>query len=454
MSNFYSYRDPVLSLWQAAVAEVHRRRASVRSRMAASTTKRFALPILDSHDDLMSPAHLIGASIESGRSPEELLAPAAASNALGVVAVPADCAKLAAQFLWAEITRNQEKSRLLAAELQYAVCDVAGWSECLTVYSAYKLSFGKNPYRTSQNVVIELGTKTKLAIIGDWGTGDDVAINLLQQVATFDPDVLIHLGDIYYAGTQNEAHTNFLDICRTILGNNILLFSLCGNHDMYSGGGGYYWLLDQIGQQASYFCLRNANWQFLAMDTGNNDNNPLTVASNMTSLPTVGAWSEANWHVEKIANAGGRRNVLFSHHQLFSPFSSVGRLNGEDSAYNPNLFSDFQAFLPMVDWWFWGHEHTLAVFDPYMGLQRGRCVGASAVPVFIDQQKYATAAGLQTYNGDPMPTWDAKGILNDNGTDYNNCFAIMTLAGTTANVDYFQVPVLGTATKLDVIDKA
>jgi predicted phosphodiesterase len=412
------------------------------------------MPAINAQDDLMSPAHLVGASIESGGSPEALLAQATPSPALGVAAVPIDCAKVAAQFLWAEITGNQEKSKLFAAELKYAVCDVAGWSECLTVYAAYKLSRGTNPYRANQNVVIALGTKTKLAIIGDWGTGDDVAINLLQQVNTFGPDVLIHLGDIYYAGTQNEAHTNFLDICRTILGNNVPLFSLCGNHDMYSGGGGYYWLLDQIGQQASYFCLQNANWQFLAMDTGNNDNNPLTVASNMTSLPTVGAWSEANWHLGKIADAGGRRNVLFSHHQLFSPFGSVGNLNSHGSAYNPNLLANFQAVLPAIDWWFWGHEHTLAVYDPYMGLKRGRCVGASAVPVFIDQQKYATAAELQTYPGNPMPTWNANGVLKDNGTDYNNCFAIMTLAGGTANVDYYQVPVLGTATRLDVIDRA
>jgi hypothetical protein len=158
--------------------------------------------------------------------------------------------------------------------------------------------------------------------------------------------------------------------------------------------------------------------------------------------------------VNKIANAGGRRNVLFSHHQLFSPFGSVGNLNGQPSAYNPNLLANFQTVLPKVDWWFWGHEHTLAIFDPYIGLQRGRCVGASAVPVFIDQQKYATAAGLQTYQGGPMPTWNASGILSDNGTDYNNCFAIMTLMGATANVDYYQVPVLGTATRLDVTDKA
>lgn len=52
-----------------------------------------------------------------------------------------------------------------------------------------------------------------------------------------------------------------------------------------------------------------------------------------------------------------------------------------------------------------------------------------------------------------MPSWDTKGVLGDNGTDYNNCFAIMTLTGATANVDYYQVPILGTAARLDVNDR-
>jgi len=51
-------------------------------------------------------------------------------------------------------------------------------------------------------------------------------------------------------------------------------FTLAGNHDMFCGGAPYYKLIDQLGQPASYFCLRNDNWQFLAMDTGLHDNNP------------------------------------------------------------------------------------------------------------------------------------------------------------------------------------
>lgn len=94
-----------------------------------------------------------------------------------------------------------------------------------------------------------------------------------------------------------------------------------------------------------------------------------------------------------------------------------------------------------------------------MGLKRGRCVGASAVPVFIDQQAYKAAAGLQTLKGSAMPSWNTTGILQSRkqvsgiSTEaYDNCFAIMTLNGGSANVDYYTVPLLGPAVKLKVTD--
>jgi hypothetical protein len=43
--------------------------------------------------------------------------------------------------------------------------------------------------------------------------------------------------------------------------------------------------------------------------------------------------------------------------------------------------------------------------------------------------------------------------LGNNGQSYNNCFAIMTLTGPFSTVDYYQVPLLGTASRLLVDDK-
>lgn len=124
---------------------------------------------------------------------------------------------------------------------------------------------------------------------------------------------------------------------------------------MYSGGKGYYWLLDQIGQKSSYFCLQNDHWMFVAMDTGFHDNDPLTATTNMTRLVSQDGWSEGAWLLDKINSGGGRRLVLLSHHQLFSPFLSVGLVDSTPYAYNRHLYEVFAPVLPKVEWWFWGH---------------------------------------------------------------------------------------------------
>jgi hypothetical protein len=455
MSKAFTFANPVLPLWQASIAEVHRRRQSVRNRMTPQAAQAYSPPSPTIVEDLMAPAHTVAEAVGKSSSPPDLLKlPGAAASLPATKAQTAEiCAELAAKFLWAEVSGNEQAAELYAGELKYSVCDVLGWAECVATYLAYKAQSKTLPYRPNMDVGFDLGTKSKIAIIGDWGTGDPVAINLLQEIKKLSPDVLLHLGDVYYACTQSEAHNNFLDVCKLVFGNNIPLYTLCGNHDMYSGGTGYYWLVDQIGQKSSYFCLQNPNWQFVALDTGHNDNDSGTVATNMTDLVSAGDWSEAEWALKKIQAAGARKTVLLSHHQLFSPFGSVGNVGNQPYAYNPNLFKTFQPVLNCIEWWFWGHEHTLGIYAPYMGLKRGRCVGASAVPVLINQQSYTTATGLQTLNNGPMPVWDANGILGNNGKEYDNCFAIMTLNGPNANVDYYTGPVCGHAKRLNVTDQ-
>jgi hypothetical protein len=450
----FSYRDPKLSLWQAAADEVQRN----KKPQTGATAAALQIQSDQAHEEnpLMGPVHVVAHALKDVGKPLESIFDDLKEGILKLKTVfdPVDdCAKAAAQFLKAEVEGNDEQSNIYAGQLRMGVCNAVGWTECLLVYLGYKALLQNPMYRPNQASVIDLKDAKKLAIIGDWGTGLQQAKLLLQEVAAMKPDILLHLGDVYFAGTPSETENNFLSICRTLLGN-IPIYSLCGNHDMYSGGKGYYSLLDQIGQKASYFCLQNDDWMFLAMDTGFHDNNPFTVSTNMTQLVTQGSWSEASWHLNQINNAGNRKIVLLSHHQLFSPFGSVGSVSGNKYAYNPNLYQTFGPILPKVEWWFWGHEHTLGIFDGYMELKRGRCVGASAVPVFQDQQSYTAATGLKTLDTQtPMPTWDAKGVLGASSGAYNNCFAMMTLSGASAEVEYFEVPQGGGLTKFEIVDR-
>jgi len=124
----------------------------------------------------------------------------------GVLGTVPDCAETAAKFLWAEMGGKKDLADRYREILNDAPCNLAGWSECVTTYEVYKLFLQQPQYRPNQNVVVSIPNQTTIAIIGDWGTGQSAAINVLKQVATFRPTILLHLGDIYFAGVQREAN--------------------------------------------------------------------------------------------------------------------------------------------------------------------------------------------------------------------------------------------------------
>ncbi len=127
-----------------------------------------------------------------------------------------------------------------------------------------------------------LPADARVALISDWGTGEARPQALLEAVAALKPDVVIHLGDIYYSCNSREARAFFDDVRAVFPEGSARVFTLCGNHDLYAGGEPYYGLLDRLGQPASFFCLRNAHWQFVAADTGYNDFDPFREGAETT----------------------------------------------------------------------------------------------------------------------------------------------------------------------------
>ena len=68
--------------------------------------------------------------------------------------------------------------------------------------------------------------------------------------------------------------------------------------------------------------------------------------------------------------------------------------DGGLTPYNPNLKTTYLRFKQAatatggIAAWFWGHEHTLSIYAPYMGLDKGRCIGHGAIPVLIDDSDH------------------------------------------------------------------
>jgi hypothetical protein len=279
------------------------------------------------------------------------------------------------------------------------------WAKTIENYVKYFGPYGTRasiPYVRAGEIgptILPLKSGAIVALIGDWGTGTAVAVDLLKQVARQKPDVVIHLGDIYYSGTPNECDVNFKRILDAVLDratSQVPVYTLSGNHDMYSGGAGFYGLLKTLNappqrQAASFFCLRgdDQHFQFVAMDTGLHDYNPFTVTEALTFIEP----DEEDWLVERIREFSGK-TVLLSHHQLFSGFSQIGPASSDGSltAFNPRLAATLNRFVAAapgrIAAWFWGHEHNLCVYEPYLGLTVGRCIGHGAVPVLTTEAPY------------------------------------------------------------------
>lgn len=424
-----TFRSPILSLYQSAIESL------VRSKLPPGAPR----PGVD--NDIVRAATQIASARNDAKAVPDQPPP-------GVAAGVWRAACLAHDFLDARFHGNHAAAADIAAELQDGQFD-PGWIETLTSYVGYfgpdgKLREPDYIWPTPDMPVLAFKPGSVVALLGDWGTGTEAAVEIVKQIATFNPDLIIHLGDIYYSGTPDECRRNFTDILnRTFNRSRVPIYTLAGNHDMYCGGVGYYGLLKILNpsplakQPASFFCLRctDAAWQFIAMDTGRFDHAPLAEQDVLVQIEP----REQAWLTARIAEFSGK-TILLSHHQFFSAFSEIGKraADGSLTPYNPNLRQTFTAFTAAASRgrgrivaWFWGHEHTLSIYKPYLDMEKGRCIGHGAVPVLIGDGDRQLAKLV-----DPPTLLTAP--LGHDSSVYAHGFAILRFAQDgSCHVEYY-----------------
>ena len=475
----YSSHTSALSLWQSAMHAVLSQKPEQQNSVHQGIGVTAMVPEMLDTAQLVRHFDSTGnfdiqAQPQIAQGAGAAMAEVAGGIAQAVAAPPASppsvrmqCATLAAQIALYSVT-NPAKAATLRQELADGTCDPL-WAECLAVYDSWRISSKAQPYINYQSIddfVLEkcFPDNATIAVIGDWGTGMNDALVLLEQIGrNFQPDVLLHLGDIYYSGLPSECKSHFTDLIDKVWpdgGAKPLIFTLDGNHDRYAGtNGGYYDLLKNLNKAAgkpqpnSYFVMRNNFWQFVAMDTGFYDSDPGATAAGTAVTRLVD--QEIPWHLDKINNCGAnvdktvnpggaRGTVLLSHHQLYS-FTGIGKnASGAQMAVNQNLVKAFAPVFNLIDLWLWGHEHALCIFEPYSNgpgqpLPKGRCVGASAVPMYLAQKPVAPANLVVPPGADGPPRIIDGTMLANNGTVFNYCYAIIHLAGPKLTVDYYQL---------------
>ncbi len=248
-------------------------------------------------------------------------------------------------------------------ETELASDDLAGWVTRF-VPSWLKGRFNKHAFEMPDDVPTLMPVDFRLAILGDWGSGLYGAPVSASSIRSAVPrfDAVIHLGDVYYAGTPREVTERFLNLWPSIPGASS--WALNSNHEMFSGGAGYFdtTLRDPrfaLQRGSSCFAWENDHFVFLGLDTGYHDHD---------LGPEQGGWIR-----RCAAAAHDRKLVLFSHHQPFSAFDRQGT----------KLVEALRDLLEerRVVAWYWGHEHRCVFFGKHARWSTwGRCVGHGGYP--------------------------------------------------------------------------
>ena len=304
------------------------------------------------------------------------------------------------------------------------------------------LSRQKHPFVDPPPAPTELGEVAEIVLVGDWATALPQAINVSNAIKAHllkDPQVerhVIHLGDTYYCGLQEEYENRFLPHWPVEVGSRASSWSLNGNHDMYTGGHGYFGTLlgdSRFGGQrgSSNFILRNNYWQLIGIDSAYQSPDDPNLSENQK------AW------LGQAVNAGpgaeSRQTILLSHHQAFTAFG--------DTNVSGKLAADVSRALGgrRVAAWFWGHEHRGTVYatdvtaQDYDRVARYTAtVGHGGVPQLVSTNGRPATTVDEALLAADRGGWEFDGIYTvDEDTWSFGGYALLSLNGPGAKVTFF-----------------
>ena len=346
----------------------------------------------------------------------------------------------------------------------------------------FKHVFQTYPNPASDNGIYRVKENFTVAMASDWGTGtDEAAAVATQMLRTLDPDITIHLGDVYYVGAEDDVRENCLGQKSpetkydpvTWPHGRIGSFALNANHEMYARGMAYYDVfLPTLGiygkkQGASFFCIENDSWRLIALDTGYNSVG-IPILEHIPIINRI-RWiggncaQEPDW-IEWLANTvrpeqDKRALILLSHHNYYSAF--------EDERNYPKPAQQLARYIKRPVLWFWGHEHRLAAYDAHQrdgGITAiGRCIGHGGMPIernpevldkasakvlrFVDNRPYDSGEGIDVgFNGFANLTFEKESLkvryldlqgqeaLFEEWTSYKGLPTLVTFRPTAAQV--------------------
>ncbi len=209
---------------------------------------------------------------------------------------------------------------------------------------------------------LTLKLPARIAIFGDGGYRGLAQRRVFDLIAARHQktpfDMVVHLGDTYHGGSENEMLRHLLapmaELARKL---GVAAYSLAGNHDLYDGPEGYLGVLSVLGQPGRYFAIETPGWRIACLYSATGDTSLRCLDGKIDD-------SQLEWLRKKQDD--GCRLIILSHHLPRSAWDRAPTELATQLGKIPGLFA-----------WYWGHEHRCASFSS-AGDFLGACVGNGA----------------------------------------------------------------------------
>jgi hypothetical protein len=249
--------------------------------------------------------------------------------------------------------------------------------------------------RHPANEIVLNRPQARIAVVGDAGFKGQAQARVLQMILNRHNrnhhsafDVILHLGDVYFAGSSGEMVTNFLGPFRVFQQPPVVpVYTLVGNHDLYYGGESFLHALDDLRQPGRYFLIDTPAWRIICLDTSLADGSWGRLHGRLDD-------DQLTWLQTSINQAGTRRVIVMSHHYYVSAWKPAADSLREQLEH---LFRD------KIFAWYWGHEHGCATYGRGANGFYGACVGNGSFREKWTQPEFP---------GSGSPSWYADGRCN------------------------------------------
>jgi hypothetical protein len=252
-----------------------------------------------------------------------------------------------------------------------------GWAEAFAVFLETLLT-GKHPFIATP-ATIPIPDDVQIGLAGDWGTGNwrtaanpAPSTDVGNHMEFLKPDITIHLGDVYYAGTSDQEQHLLVNIWPPApLGS----LALNSNHEMYSGAKPYFAAITSspfgLQRGCSYFALENTNWVIVGLDSAY-----FSPELGLYLDGSIGSAGSGQIQFLQQQVAKGKKVIVLTHHNAIA----------EDGSSPENLWNEVISAFPANSgpaYWYWGHVHAGVVYQPRSNGTASvscRCLGHGGLP--------------------------------------------------------------------------